>query len=147
MTKLHYAFIGLILCGSLAPSPAATLSIFKPSDKPIACPGSAHPKYGCLIVTGKSVNSGAAWSAFKRIAFLGGSSAAVPARCIAVATTGALISAKGTLHFRGDGDYCPKTDRAVYHYVVDPRDAKTFGVPLVGTITYDGRKDIETYSS
>jgi len=126
---------------------ASQMLRFKPSDRPTTCPKSAHPKNGCLLVTGDNLDTQAIWKRFKRTAFLGESGAGVPAGCIAVSTLGALISAKGQLHFKGEGHYCPKTDIAVYHYVLDATEANKFSMPTSGTIDYDGGKDIETYSS
>jgi hypothetical protein len=120
---------------------------FKPSDRPTACPPDVHPKNGCLFVTGANLDTQSIWKQFERTAFLGESGAGVPAGCIAVSTIGTLISEKGLLHFKGEGHYCPNTDKAMYHYIFDATEAKRFGMLPSGTIDYDGGKNIETYSS
>jgi hypothetical protein len=106
-----------------------------------------HPKNGCLFVTGTNLDTQSIWKQFERTAFLGESGAGVPAGCIAVSTIGTLISEKGLLHFKGEGHYCPNTDKAMYHYIFDATEAKRFGMLPSGTIDYDGGKNIETYSS
>jgi hypothetical protein len=71
----------------------------------------------------------------------------VPAGCIAVRTIGALISAQGLLHFKGEGHYCSKTDTASYHLVFEAAEARRSGMPTDGTINYDGGRNLETYST
>jgi hypothetical protein len=136
-----------LLATRLTSAPPEDLLRFKPSDRPTPCPTPVHPKNGSLAVTGTNLDSRAIWTQFKRTAFLGENGAGVPGGCIAVSTIGALISAKGLLHFKGEGHYCPQTDKAVYHYVFDATEAERFGMPERGTIDYDGGKNIETYSS
>ena len=133
--------------GALATSaPPEDFLRFKPSDRPTPFPAPVHAKNGCLAVTGTNLDSQAIWTQFKRTAFLGENGAGMPVGCIAVSTIGALVSVTGLLHFKGKGHYCPKTDKAVYHYVFDATEAERFGMPERGTIDYDGSKNIETYS-
>ena len=129
-------------------SSALTLQVtYKVTEKSAKCPAATHPQGGCVWLTGKALNSHSPWTEMRRLASVGASAAALPAGCDSATTSGVLQGKHGTIHFKGAGYYCPKTDTALYHYTFDAAQAKRFELPVNGTIRYVGSSNTETFAS
>lgn len=120
---------------------------YRVEEQPAQCPADTHPQGGCVWLIGKALESGTPWPAMRRIAIVGTPAPGLPAGCNSATTTGVLSGSHGSMHFKGEGYYCPKTDTAWYGYTFDAAQARRLILPLHGSIRYVGSSNTETFTS
>lgn len=136
-----------------APPPAASSATtalhitYKVTEKLAKCPVGAHPRGGCVWLTGNARESGARWPEMRRLAIVDAPAPGLPAGCDTATSSGVLYGKHGNVHFNGKGYYCPKTDTALYRYTLDAAQAKRHDLPVHGTIRYTGSSNTETFAS